>query len=89
MFYNEAWFIHAVNDTVVQLAQQKQSMVRGAIRTREGVVGKTDPWQRIGSLDMMIPTRDSDTQYLNPPQSTTFGRSAERAICSPALLESL
>lgn len=68
-FFNEAWFIHAVNDTVVQLAQQKKSMIRGAIRTREGVVGKTDPWQRIGVADMQNITRDSDTTYLNPPQS--------------------
>lgn len=68
-FFNEAWFIHAVNDTVIQLAQQKKSMIRGAIRTREGVVGKTDPWQRIGSADMQNITRDSDTTYLNPPQS--------------------
>src|SRR5438445_7970309 len=68
-FFNEAWFIHAVNDTVVQLAQQKKSVVRGAVRTREGVVGKTDPWQRIGDVAMQPIARDSDTQYLNPPQS--------------------
>src|SRR5262245_50154632 len=79
MFYNEAWFIHAVNDAVVQLAQQKKSVVRGAVRTREGVTGKTDPWQRIGALDMMIPTRDSDTEYLNPPQSKRRAVLVDRA----------
>lgn len=78
-FFNEAWFIHAVNDTVVQLAQQKKSMVRGAIRTREGVTGKTDPWQRIGSVDMQVIARDTDTTYLNPPQSKRRAVLADRA----------
>lgn len=87
MFYNEAWFIHAVNDVVVQLAQQKKSMIRGAIRTREGVVGKTDPWQRIGSVDMMIPTRDSDTEYVNPPQSKRRAVLVDRAAA--ALIDEL
>jgi hypothetical protein len=69
-FFNEQWFIHKVSDTVIHLAQQKQSKVRGAITTREGVVGKTDPWQRVGPQDMVPSTsRDADTTYLNPPQS--------------------
>jgi hypothetical protein len=68
-FFNEAWFIHAVNDAVIQIAQQKKSMVRGSVRTREGVKGKTDPWQRIDAVEMQAISRDSDTQYLNPPQS--------------------
>ena len=82
MFFNEAWFIHAVNDTVIQLAQQKKSMIRGAIRTREGVVGKTDPWQRIGSLDMVPIARDSDTSYLNPPQSKRRAVLVDRAAAA-------
>jgi hypothetical protein len=87
MFFNEAWFIHAVNDTVIQLAQQKKSMIRGAIRTREGVVGKTDPWQRIGSLDMVPIARDSDTSYLNPPQSKRRAVLVDRAAA--ALIDEL
>ena len=78
-FFNEAWFIHAVNDTVVQLAQQKVSMIRGAIRTRENVVGKTDPWQRIGDVSMQPIARDSDTEYLNPPQSKRRAVLVDRA----------
>lgn len=80
MFYNEQWFIHGVNDTVIQLAQQKKSMIRGAVRTRESVVGKTDPWQRIGAVDMMNPTRDSDTEYANPPQSKRRAVLVDRAL---------
>lgn len=68
-FYNEQWFIHGVNTAVTQLAQQKKRKIMGAIRWEEGVTGKTWPFQRIGSLDMVPATRESDTTYLNPPQS--------------------
>ena len=78
-FFNEAWFIHAVNETVIQLAQQKKSQVRGSIRTREGVTGKTDPWQRIGEVAMQPIARDSDTTYLNPPQSKRRAVLVDRA----------
>ena len=66
----EQWFIHAVSDNVTHLAQQKQSKVMGAVRMATGVVGKTHPFNRIGSLSLAeVTTRDGDTQYLNPPQS--------------------
>src|SRR5882724_7436993 len=78
-FFNEAWFIHAVNDAVIQLAQQKKSVVRGAVRTREGVKGKTDPWQRIDAVEMQVVSRDSDTTYLNPPQSKRRAVLVDRA----------
>lgn len=69
-FYNEAWFIHGVNQSVTQLAQQKKRKIMGAIRWEEGVTGKTWPFQRIGALDMVpVTSRDADTTYLNPPQS--------------------
>lgn len=68
-FFNEAWFIQGVNTAVRQLSQQKKRKITGAIRWEEGVTGKTWPFQRIGSLDMVDATRDSDTTYLNPPQS--------------------
>jgi hypothetical protein len=67
---NEAWFIHAVSENVTQLAQQKTAVVTGSCRTKEGVVGKTWPFNRIGSEDMIqITTRDGTTQYANPPQT--------------------
>src|SRR5262245_16698170 len=69
-FFNEAWFIHAVNDNVIHLAQQIEQRVMGTVRTREGVVGKTDPWQRLAAAEMVLVTaRDADTSYLNPAQS--------------------
>lgn len=67
---NEAWFIHAVTGVVTQLAQQKTAVTEGAIRTKTGVKGKTEPFNRIGETEMMqITTRDGETQYANPPQS--------------------
>ena len=66
---NEAWFIHAVSDNVTQLAQQKQSMVRGALRTHEGVTGKTYPFQRLGAVSMAASTRDDAITFLNPSQT--------------------
>lgn len=69
-FYNEEWFIHAVSDNVTQLAQQKRQKTGGSYRVKEGVVGKTYPFQRIGQMELQpVTTRDADTQYANPPQS--------------------
>jgi hypothetical protein len=70
MFWNEQWFIHAVSDNVTQLAQQKRQKTAGSYRVKEGVVGKTYPFQRIGQMELQpVTTRDADTQYANPPQS--------------------
>ncbi|HEY1244548.1 MAG TPA: phage capsid protein [Hyphomicrobiaceae bacterium] len=69
MLQNDAWFIHAVSDNVTQLAQQKMQKTRGSYRVREGVVGKTYPFNRIGTVSMASAVRDSDTTYVNPPQS--------------------
>lgn len=67
---NEAWFIHAVSNTVTQLSQQRKAMVDGAVRLKTGVKGKTEPFNRIGSQDMQqITTSDGTTSYANPPQS--------------------
>jgi hypothetical protein len=67
---NEAWFIHAVTSTVNQLSQQRKRQVDGAVRVVTGVKGKTYPFNRIGSQDMVqITTRDAQTVYSNPPQS--------------------
>jgi Phage capsid protein len=67
--YNEAWFIHGVSENVTFLAQQKKSKVMGAMRSKEGIVGKTWPFNRIGATSMMQVSRDAQTTYLNPPQS--------------------
>lgn len=70
MFWNEQWFIHAVSDNVTQLSQQKRQKTSGSYRVKEGVVGKTYPFQRIGQMELQpVTTRDADTVYANPPQS--------------------
>lgn len=66
---DEAWFIHAVSDNVTQLAQQKRKKTEGSTRVKDGVVGKTWPFNRIGSVEMSPVARDTDTTYVNPPQS--------------------
>jgi len=67
--FNEAWFVHAINDTLTQLAQQKVQKTSGSYRVKEGVVGKTWPFNRVGPVNMSAVARDSDTTYLNPPSS--------------------
>ena len=65
-----AWFIHAVSDNVLHLGQQKQTMGMAAVTVREGVVGKTFPFQRMAKVAMTETlVRDGDTQYLNPTLS--------------------
>lgn len=68
-FFNEAWFIHQLNDTLVQLAQQKIQKTAGSYRVKMGVVGKTYPFNRIGPVSMSPLARDADTTYINPPSS--------------------
>src|SRR5262245_42453609 len=69
-FFNEQWFIHAVDDNVTHLAQQMRQKTGGSYREKSGVVGKTCPFQRLGPVEMQaIVQRDADTSYLNPPQS--------------------
>lgn len=66
----DAWFVHALNDNAVHLAQQADQRTRGASRVQDGVVGKSYPFNRIAAVDMTsITTRDGDTQYLNPTMS--------------------
>jgi capsid protein len=64
------WFIHAVSDNVTHLAQQEQTEAMAAVRVREGVVGKTYPFQRMAQVSLTEQfVRDGDTQYLNPTLS--------------------
>lgn len=66
----DQWFIHAVSDNVTHLAQQEQTKAMAAVRVREGVVGKTFPFQRMAQVSMTETfVRDGDTQYLNPTLS--------------------
>jgi hypothetical protein len=67
--YNEQWFIHGVSENVTFLAQQKTSRIQGAMRSKEGVVGKTWPFNRMGATSMSQVSRDAATSYLSPPQS--------------------
>lgn len=65
-----AWFIHAVSDNIIHLGQQKQTMGMAAVTVREGVVGKTYPFQRMAKVAMVQNTvRDGDTVYINPTLS--------------------
>src|SRR5262245_61999059 len=64
-----AWFVHALNDSIQQLYQQQDQLTAGAYRVREGVTGKTYPWNRLGTVRMEPLARDADTTYANPPQS--------------------
>lgn len=65
-----AWMIHGISAAVTHLAQQKESKAMSAVRVQEGVVGKTYPFNRLASFEMVdVTTRDGDTQYLNPDMS--------------------
>jgi hypothetical protein len=63
------WFIHGVDENVTHLAQQKDSKISGSVRMKTGVIGKTQPFQRLGTVEMVPAVRDSDTTYMNPPQT--------------------
>ena len=65
-----AWMQHGITAAVTHLAQQKESKAMSAVRVQEGVVGKTHPFNRLASFEMVdVTTRDGDTQYLNPDMS--------------------
>ena len=67
--YDDAWFIHAVSDNVTFLAQQKRLKTQGTMRVHENVVGKTDPFNRIGAVSMSQVARLAATTYTNSPKS--------------------
>lgn len=61
------WQIHAISDNVTHLSQQTETKAMAAVRVREGVTGKTYPFQRIAAVSMtQVTTRDGDTTYINP-----------------------
>jgi len=66
---NEAWFIHAVSENVTQLAQQKRSKIRGSVFTKDGVIGKTYPFQRLAATSMVAASRDTAISFINPGQT--------------------
>jgi hypothetical protein len=69
-FYNEAWFIHQVTDAVHHASQQRKAKTTGTTIRKDGVVGKTVPFNVLSSFEMEeMMSRDGDTQYLNPDQS--------------------
>lgn len=65
----DSWFVHQVSELVTHLAQQRVVKTRGSMRVKEGVVGKSYPFNRLSKLSMqLVTTRDADTVYLNPTQ---------------------
>lgn len=69
MLQNTAWFVHALNDEVDQLAQQMQQATRGSVREKHGVVGKSYPFNLIAQTRMADAVRDDNTTYTDPTQT--------------------
>lgn len=66
-FYEDAHFIHQIDDALTRRAQQTQRMTTGVVREKTGVVGKTWPIQRISSVELPeVLTRNGTTQFLDP-----------------------
>jgi hypothetical protein len=61
-FYEEAWFHHALNETVYKLAEQTPTKMYSAVTVREGVVGKTYPFDILGGIEMAPVTQ----QFMGP-----------------------
>lgn len=61
--------VHAYTREVQRLTEQKLSKLRGAVRVKPGVVGKTYNFERLGPSDLVPITRHSPTPLLNPEHS--------------------
>lgn len=62
--------VHAFQDYVQHLAQQKQTKLRGSVRVRTNVKGKSDNWERLGAAELQtVTTRHGATVLLNPEHS--------------------
>jgi hypothetical protein len=82
MIFNEAWFVHALNAEVDLLAQQLEQATRGSYRLKDGVIGKTWPFNMIGPARMSPITRDSDTTYVNPGQTKRRAQLVDRGVAA-------
>lgn len=61
--------VHAYTREVQRLTAQKVSKLRGAVRVKPGVTGKTYNFERLGPSDLAPITRHSPTPLLNPEHS--------------------
>lgn len=82
MIFNEAWFVHAINDQVDLLAQQLDQATRGSYRLKDGVIGKSWPFNMIAPARMSPIARDSDTVYVNPAQTKRRAQLADRGVAA-------
>ncbi len=82
MLFNEAWFVHALNAEVDLLAQQLDQATRGSYRVKEGVDGKTWPFNLIAPARMSPITRDADTTYVNPNQTKRRAQLVDRGVAA-------
>ena len=63
-------FVEQFGDNVTMLAQQKGSVLRGAVRTADNVTGKRKSFERIGATSMQRRTsRHGDTPLISTPHS--------------------
>tara|TARA_Y100000310_G_scaffold121469_2_gene120241 strand:- start:335 stop:1216 length:882 start_codon:yes stop_codon:yes gene_type:complete len=63
-------FVQNYRGTVIQLAQQKGSRLRGAVTVHTDVTGKTDFFDRVGATTAQIKTtRHGDTPLIETPHS--------------------
>lgn len=66
-FWEEAHFIHQIDDAITQRAQQMRRITTGVVREKTGVKGKTWPIQRIASIELPeVLVRNGTTQFLDP-----------------------
>lgn len=66
----DAAFVQHYAANVMLLAQQKPSKLRGNVRVREGVVGKSTNFERIGATSAVLRTsRHADTPLVSTPHS--------------------
>lgn len=88
-FYDEYWFHHAVSDTVYQLAQQRPSKFYSAVRVKEGVDGKTYPFNRIGPAPGMLPVTSRHMAGVGQDVPKTKRRVACRDFYSRVYVDDL
>ena len=63
-------FVNKYRSNFIHLAQQKGSRLRNFVRVNEGVVGKADHFDRLGSTSAQkMTSRHADTPLISTPHS--------------------
>jgi len=63
-------FVNKYRSNFIHLAQQKGSRLRNFVRVNEGVVGKADHFDRLGSTNAQkMTSRHADTPLISTPHS--------------------